>query len=41
MVHIIDLKFQGATESIAAFLLETEMGPILFETGPFSTFQTL
>ena len=41
MVHIIDLKFQGATESIASFLLETEMGAILFETGPFSTFQTL
>lgn len=41
MVHIIDLKFQGVTESIAAFLLETKLGPILIETGPFSTFQTL
>lgn len=41
MVHIIDLKFQGVTESIATFLLETSLGPILFETGPFSTFPTL
>jgi hypothetical protein len=41
MVHIIDLKFQGATESIAAFLMDSDIGPILFETGPFSTFETL
>ena len=41
MVHIIDLKFQGATESIAAFLMDSDIGPILFVTGPFSTFDTL
>ncbi|MFN6078114.1 MAG: MBL fold metallo-hydrolase [Bacteroidota bacterium] len=41
MVHIIDLKFQGSSESIAAFILESDIGPILFETGPYSTFHTL
>ena len=41
MVHVIDLKFQGSSESIAAFILESDIGPILFETGPYSTFQTL
>lgn len=41
MVHIIDLKFQGFSESIAAFILESDIGPILFETGPYSTFKTL
>jgi len=41
MVHVIDLNFQNTKESIAAFLMETSIGPILFETGPFSTFNTL
>ncbi|MEY3079104.1 MAG: hypothetical protein RL086_257 [Bacteroidota bacterium] len=41
MVHIIDLKFQGSSESIAAFILESDIGPILFEAGPYSTFHTL
>jgi glyoxylase-like metal-dependent hydrolase (beta-lactamase superfamily II) len=41
MVHVIDLNFQQTKESIAAFLVETSKGPILFETGPYSTFQTL
>lgn len=41
MVHIIDLKFQGFSESIAAFILESDIGPILLETGPYSTFKTL
>jgi glyoxylase-like metal-dependent hydrolase (beta-lactamase superfamily II) len=41
MVHVIDLNFQGTKESIAAFLMETSVGPILFETGPYSTFNTL
>ena len=41
MLHTIDLHFQGLTQSIAAFLLETEKGPILFETGPHSTWPYL
>jgi len=41
MIHIIDLNFQGTKGSIAAFLMETQIGPVLFESGPFSTFNTL
>lgn len=41
MVNVIDLNFQNTKESIAAFLMETSIGPILFETGPYSTFNTL
>lgn len=40
-VHVIDLNFLGATNGIAAFLVETEDGPILMETGPHSTLPTL
>lgn len=32
---------QGLSEVIAAFLMETSAGPILFETGPHSTYQHL
>lgn len=41
MFHILDLNFQGHSDTIAAFLLETEKGPILFETGPYSTYPYL
>lgn len=37
MIHTIDLHFQGLTENIAAFLVETPDGPVLIETGPHST----
>lgn len=41
MIKILDLKFMGMPECIAAFLLETEAGPVLFETGPHSTWSNL
>ena len=41
MIHIIDLKFLGVEQAIASYLIETEKGPILIETGPYSTFKTL
>ena len=41
MFHLIDLHFQEHTNAIAVFLLETEKGPILFETGPHSTYPYL
>ena len=37
MIEIIDLKFQNTAQSIAAFLVETSIGPIIIETGPHST----
>ncbi|WP_143961675.1 MBL fold metallo-hydrolase [Litoribacter populi] len=40
-VHIIDLQFKQIPNSIATFLVETDAGPILIETGPESTFETL
>ena len=41
MIKIIDLNFQGIDNAIAAFLLETSIGPILIETGPYSSFEVL
>lgn len=41
MYHIIDLHFQGFDHAIAAFLIESNDGPILIETGPYSTFSSL
>jgi glyoxylase-like metal-dependent hydrolase (beta-lactamase superfamily II) len=40
-IHPIDLKFQDVEEAIAAFLIETSEGPVLIETGPESTFESL
>ncbi len=37
MIHIIDLHFQGNERTIASFLVETDEGPIIVETGPHST----
>ncbi len=41
MIHVLDLNFQGIGDAIAAFLVETEEGPVLIETGPHSTFPYL
>ena len=35
------MHFQGITQAIAAFLVESSEGPILIETGPYSTFPHL
>lgn len=40
-MHTIDLQFQGIPGAIAAFLLPTAEGPVLVETGPYSTLDTL
>lgn len=40
-IKIIDLKFYDQSDVIAAFLVETSEGPVLIETGPFSTFKSL
>jgi glyoxylase-like metal-dependent hydrolase (beta-lactamase superfamily II) len=40
-IRILDLGFLGTEEAIAAFLVETEIGPVLVETGPDSTFTNL
>ncbi|MFT5167082.1 MAG: glyoxylase-like metal-dependent hydrolase (beta-lactamase superfamily II) [Saprospiraceae bacterium] len=41
MIHTIDLHFQGIEHAIAAFLVETSVGPVIIETGPHSTFPYL
>ncbi|MEM1216972.1 MAG: MBL fold metallo-hydrolase [Bacteroidota bacterium] len=41
MIHTIDLHFRGLRQNIAAFLAETEVGPVLVETGPHSTLPNL
>lgn len=41
MIHVLDLKFLDRPDTIAAFLIETSAGPILVETGPYSTFEPL
>jgi len=40
-IHIIDLVFLEEQHTVAAFLIETEAGPILVETGPESTWPQL
>ena len=40
-VHTIDLNFLGLKRAIAAFLVETNEGPVLIESGPHSTFHNL
>ncbi len=41
MIHLIDLNFLGIQKAIGSYLIETSKGPVLIETGPYSTFQTL
>ncbi|RMG54378.1 MAG: MBL fold metallo-hydrolase [Bacteroidetes bacterium] len=40
MIHILDLQFQ-TDHTIASFLVETEAGPVLIETGPHSVYEHL
>lgn len=40
-IKIIDLKFFDQSDVIAAFLVETSEGPVLIESGPYSTFPSL
>lgn len=40
-IELIDLHFQNLEHAIAAYLLPTSEGPILIETGPYSTFPQL
>lgn len=40
-IHVLDLEFQNIPGAIAAFLIETDAGPCLIETGPHSSFPTL
>lgn len=37
MIELIDLKFQGYEGAIASYLIKTSDGPVLIETGPYST----
>ncbi len=41
MVHVLDLDFQGFQNTIAAFLISTNDGPVLIETGPHSCLNAL
>lgn len=41
MIHLLDLQFLGHEDTIAAFLVKTDAGPILFETGPHSCWASL
>ncbi len=40
-IHLLDLSFQETAEAIAAFVVETDEGPVLVETGPHSTWPHL
>ncbi|WP_291778032.1 MBL fold metallo-hydrolase [Cecembia sp.] len=40
-IHILDLNFLDTQEAIACFLVETDQGPLLVETGPESTYPVL
>ena len=41
MYHTLDLHFRGLHDAIAAFVVESTVGPILIETGPYSTFPSM
>lgn len=41
MIQTLDLQFLGKSDTIAAYLIETLAGPVLIETGPYSTFPQL
>lgn len=41
MTHILDLHFLDIPQAIAAYVIETSAGPVLVETGPYSTYDHL
>ena len=41
MYQTLDLRFLGYEEAIGCFLIETSAGPVLVESGPYSTFGSL
>ena len=41
MIHTLDLHFLDFDHAIASFLVETSEGPVLVESGPYSTFPKL
>ena len=41
MIHTIDLHFLNIDHSIASFLVETNEGPVIIETGPYSTIEAM
>lgn len=41
MVDVLDLHFLNLEHAIASFLIETTEGPVLVETGPYSTFSSM
>ena len=41
MIHVLDTKHLGRQGIIAVTVLEAEAGPVIFDTGPESTFQTI
>jgi glyoxylase-like metal-dependent hydrolase (beta-lactamase superfamily II) len=41
MIQVIDLHFQNYPQTIASFLIESDEGPIILETGPHSTLPML
>jgi glyoxylase-like metal-dependent hydrolase (beta-lactamase superfamily II) len=41
MIHVLDTKHLGRPGIIAVTVLETDDGPVLFDTGPESTFETV
>jgi glyoxylase-like metal-dependent hydrolase (beta-lactamase superfamily II) len=41
MYKILDLAFLNTQDTIAAFVVETSAGPVLIESGPHSTFDSL
>ncbi len=40
-IQLLDLHFRNTPQAIAAFLVETQAGPVLIETGPHSTWPHL
>ena len=40
-VHTLDLHFLDTPQAIAAYLIETSAGPVLIESGPYSTYEHL
>jgi len=41
MIQTLDLQFLGSSHTIASYLIDTSAGPVLVETGPHSTFETM